>query len=71
MKLIQNTSLAVLFTLLAFTAFDYAFSLPVVYESYSTRACTSVENYPGVIFNRDSHYTCENLPTRYTHEWSR
>lgn len=55
---------------LIFIAIDYAFSMPVVYTSYSTNECVKVDNYPGVIFNSHVTFSCDNMPAKYTHEWA-
>jgi hypothetical protein len=47
---------------------DYALSIPSVHESYSTRECVKVENYPGVLFGK-TEYSCENKPSKYNHVW--
>lgn len=39
-----------------------ALSLPVVYESYSTGRCVKVVDPAG-------QYSCQKMPTKYTHEW--
>ena len=41
----------------------WAITLPVVYESYSTRECVRVDDPEGV-------YNCENMPTKFYHEWT-
>lgn len=41
----------------------WAITLPIVYESYSTRECVRVDDPEGV-------YSCENLPPKYNHEWT-
>lgn len=41
----------------------WAITLPIVYESYSTGECVSVDDPEGV-------YSCENLPPKYNHEWT-
>lgn len=41
----------------------WAITLPVVYESYSTGACVRVDDPEGV-------YSCENMPTKFYHEWA-
>ena len=35
---------------------------PVVYQSYSTKACVEV-------VSPDPKHNCENMPTRYEHVW--
>ena len=50
----------------AFLMMDYAFSIPNVLESYSTRECVEVENFPGIIFNQEI-YSCENMPSKFYH----
>ena len=49
-------------------AMDYAFSMPEVYKSYSTRECVKVETYPGLLFGQEQ-FSCENLPSRYDLVW--
>ena len=51
---------------IAFLMVDYAFSIPNVLESYSTRECVEVENFPGIIFNQEI-YSCENMPSKFYH----
>lgn len=46
-----------------FKLFVWAITLPVVYESYSTGACVRVDDPEGV-------YNCENMPTKFYHEWT-
>lgn len=41
----------------------WAITLPIVYESYSTRECVRVDDPEGV-------YSCETLPPKYNHEWT-
>ncbi len=50
-------------------AMDYAFSIPVVYKSYSTNRCVKVENYPGLLFGKEV-YDCGNLPSKYELTWT-
>jgi len=45
-------------------ALYYAITLPVVYESYSTGYCERVDDVRGV-------YSCDNLPRRYHHVWTK
>jgi hypothetical protein len=54
---------AVLFWYGVFKLFVWAITLPVVYESYSTGACVRVDDPEGV-------YNCENMPTKFYHEWT-
>ena len=49
-------------------AMDYAFSMPEVYKSYSSRECVKVETYPGLLFGQEQ-FSCENLPSRYDLVW--
>jgi len=53
-----------------FLAMDYAFSLPTVVESYNGGHCEEVFNYPGIVFNTESNYSCENLPAKFNHVWA-
>lgn len=48
----------------AFTlwALYFAITLPIVYTSYESGYCVSVDDVRGV-------YTCENMPRRYHHAW--
>ena len=41
---------------------DAQFALPTVYESWETQKCVRVDD-------PDGRYTCQNLPTKYNHEW--
>lgn len=50
------TCIAVLFAVIK------TLSLPIVYESYSTGQCVRVDDPAGV-------YSCENMPTKFHHEW--
>lgn len=45
-------------------AIAHSLSLPVVYESYSTGQCVRVIDPAGV-------YSCENMPTKFHHEWTK
>jgi hypothetical protein len=56
----------ILVAVVAFGMIDYAFSIPNVLESYSTRECVEVENFPGIIFNQET-YSCENMPSKFYH----
>ena len=47
---------------------DYAFSIPVVYKSYSTNECVGVDNYPGLVFGK-TEYSCESMPEKYELSW--
>lgn len=47
---------------------DYALSIPTVYESYASRECVRVENYPGLIFGKTA-FSCENMPRTFDHVW--
>lgn len=67
-KNIQIAIAAGLFAIAALLMMDYAFSMPVVVESYSTGNCIEVVNYPGAFFHKET-FSCENMPTKYTHEW--
>ena len=49
-------------------AMDYAFSMPEVYKSYSSRECVKVETYPGLLFGQEQ-FSCENLPSKYDLVW--
>ncbi len=49
-------------------AMDYAFSIPVVYKSYSTNRCLKVQTYPGLLFGHEAA-SCERLPSRYDTVW--
>ena len=69
--MLKAVGVVVLGFIVGFTALDYAFSMPEVYKSYSTNECVKVENYPGVFFNTDSNYSCENLPEKYDHVWTK
>lgn len=42
-----------------------ALSLPDVHVSYSTNECVKVVNYT------DTVYSCENLPTKFYHVWTK
>lgn len=42
----------------------YAVTLPIVYESYETGQCVRVDDVRG-------EYTCENMPRKFHHEWTR
>jgi hypothetical protein len=44
-------------------AIYYAFTLPIVYESYTTGNCVRVDDVRGV-------YSCENMPRKYHHAWT-
>lgn len=66
----KNSALVALTGLMMFLVMDLAFSTPVVYTSYSTNECVMVESYPGAFFNKETDYSCENLPSRYIHEWT-
>lgn len=37
---------------------------PEVHKSYSTGKCVKVINY-----KKNDNYSCENLPSRYSHVW--
>ena len=52
----------VVFWYMAYRLFVWAVTLPVVYESYSTGECVRVDDPAGV-------YSCENMPTKFYHEW--
>ena len=69
-KIAYNTAGFALLALFSVLAIDYAFSTPVVVESFTTGECVTVENYPGAFFNTESNYTCENLPNKYTHVYA-
>lgn len=43
-------------------AFYYALTLPIVYEAYPSGECVRVDDVNG-------RYSCENMPTKYHHEW--
>lgn len=43
-------------------ALYYALTLPIVYEAYPSGECVRVDDV-------DGRYTCENMPTKYHHEW--
>ena len=58
----------VVFLGVAFLMMDYAFSIPTVYESYSTGECEHVDSYPGVVFNQED-YSCENMPSKFYHQY--
>lgn len=51
-----------------FAALDYALMIPDVEVSYETRDCVNVVNYGSVLFG-DTNYSCENMPTKFTHVW--
>jgi len=42
-----------------------ALSLPDVHVSYSTNECVKVVNYASTA------YSCENLPTKFYHVWTK
>jgi hypothetical protein len=42
-----------------------ALSLPDVHVSHSTNECVKVVNYT------DTVYSCENLPTKFYHVWTK
>lgn len=42
-----------------------ALKIPDVHVSYSTNQCVKVVNYT------DSVYSCENMPVKYNHVWSK
>lgn len=41
---------------------DRQLALPTVYQSWSTQECVKVDD-------PDGKYNCQNLPTKYNHEW--
>ena len=47
--------------LVVFLIYTWAMT-PIVYESFATGQCVEV-------YDPSEQYSCDNLPTRYTHEW--
>jgi hypothetical protein len=52
-------------------AMDSALATPIVQVSDSTKECVNVINFESTFFTDEEVYTCESLPTKYTHEWVR
>lgn len=51
-----------------FVALDYTMTMPIVKEDIHTKTCVEVDVQKGVFFDT-TEYNCENMPTKYTHEW--
>jgi len=47
---------------------DAALATPIVQVSNSTNECVKVINFESTFFV-DKVYSCESMPTKYTHEW--
>ena len=65
-KALGYTVGSILFFVVVLGMMDYAFSIPDVLVSYSTKECVGVENYPGIMFNTET-YSCENMPSKFYH----
>jgi len=68
-KTVQMTIGAVVAVGAMFLVADYALSIPNVHVDYASKECVSVENFPGVVFNKDDAYTCENMPSKFNQVW--
>lgn len=67
-NVIQTIGAGLLVATVMFMGIDYAFSLPEVLVSYSSKECVGVNNYPGIFFNHEV-FSCENMPSKFDHVW--
>lgn len=68
-KALQIAGLTLVMGTTTVLAMDYALSIPDVYKSYSTRECVHVENYPGMVFGKET-FSCENMPEKFNLVWT-
>lgn len=66
LKDILGGTVLVIFLLTFFSVIMNALNTPEVYVSNTTGKCVDVMNYAD-----GDNYTCENMPSKYTHIWVR
>jgi len=64
----KNAIILLAISFFVFFAADYASSIPIVEVSHSSDQCVRVVNFESS-FQGSTEYTCDNMPTKYSHVW--